>query len=171
MVAPLLPAWSPAIAETGTLTAGGPVSLSGSTNFDIRLGTLPGAFDSDLLAESGTGAIALSGTLNLSIGQYMSTLTPAAKDNLYYLIVNGGANAHHRLFRQCPGKRFIIVAGGYTFSIQYDMNFISSTSIAGSGNDVVLELTSIPEPGTWATMTGGFGMLLIVRRVRRNARS
>jgi len=33
----------------------------------------------------------------------------------------------------------------------------------------VLELTAIPEPSTWATMLGGFGMLLFVQRIRRKA--
>jgi autotransporter-associated beta strand protein len=163
IVAPGLVAGS---SQSGTLTAAGAVSLAATTNFNIRIGTKSGGTDSDQLVESGGAPIALSGTLNLTLGSYAGQLTPASINNLYYVIVNGGTSQPTGDFANVPNDGNTITLSGFTFAIYYDVN-AGNTS---SGNDVVLELTAIPEPGTWATMLSGFGMLLFVQRMRRKMR-
>jgi hypothetical protein len=59
---------------------------------------------------------------------------------------------------------------GETWAISYNasdaLNEFSSVT-AGSDTDVAIELVSVPEPGTWAAVISGFGMLIVVQRMRR----
>jgi len=161
-LAPGLTAANSSISE-GTLTAGGNVTLSSTTNFSIRLGMVTGnSGDNDQLAVS-SGTVSLAGAnLQLTIGNFLNN---PADIGLTYVIINGGDTAGSGTFAQGSS----ITANGYSFNIIYDTN--AAGGGFGTGNDVVLQLTAIPEPGTWATMLSGFGMLLVVQRLRRKTRS
>jgi autotransporter-associated beta strand protein len=149
----------------GVLTAGGAVMLSSTTNFDIRLGLSASGTDNDQLAVTGPQVVTLSGTLNLSLGGGMANLTAGNVDNLYYVIINGGASGSIAdTFTNLPTSGSSITTNGYTFDIYYDAN----SNNTASGNDVVLELTAIPEPRSWAMILAGFGMLSGIQRLRRN---
>jgi len=143
---------------SGTLTAGGAVTLSSTTNFDIRLGTAVGS-DYDQLAVS-SGSVSLNGaSLQLTLG---SSMYNAANIGDVYVIISGGASGTGtggNVFAQ--GTSF--TTGGETFSIGYGKN----ASDNGSGPDVVLKLTAVPEPGTWASIVGGAVLLLATSRRRR----
>jgi autotransporter-associated beta strand protein len=159
---------------TGTLTATGAVNLSGSTNFNIRLGLSVSGTDGDQLAATGaSNAVSLNGAnLQLTLGTAVNN--PAVIDT-YYLIINGGAGGTGvggNIFAGLTQGTSFNVSNGFTFTIDYASTFLGSNSAptVGGGDDVVLELTAIPEPSTWATMLGGFGMLLFVQRIRRKAR-
>jgi len=154
---------------TAALTAAGAVTLSGSTNFDIRLGLLGSGTDSDqLIATAGNNAVSLDGAnLQLTIG---SNFKNSAQISSFYLIIDGGARGTGAGNEFAQGTSF--TTDGYTFTIDYATNFINSTTVSniGTGNDVVLELTAVPEPGTIATVISGFGMLVFMMRSRRRAR-
>jgi len=159
---------------TGTLTATGAVNLSGSTNFNIRLGLSVSGTDGDQLAATGaSNAVSLNGAnLQLTLGTAVNN--PAVIDT-YYLIINGGAGGTGvggNIFAGLTQGSSFNVSNGFTFTIDYASTFLGSNSAptVGGGDDVVVELTAIPEPSTWATMLGGFGMLLFVQRIRRKAR-
>jgi autotransporter-associated beta strand protein len=167
-VAPGLTAANTAI-STGTLTANGAVTLSSTTNFDIRLGLSASGTDNDQLAVTGANTVSLAGA-NLQLTLGLAVNNPA-RIGTYYLIINGGSGSTEGSNEFAQGTSFT-TSGGFTFAIDYATNFLSSTSVndIGTGNDVVLELTAIPEPGTWATMLSGFGVLLFVQRMRRKSR-
>ena len=55
----------------------------------------------------------------------------------------------------------------YTWQNSY--NYLSIGTYQENGNDInSLEITTVPEPTTWAMMAGGLGMLLATRRLRRS---
>ena len=163
------------LSSSGTLTAAGAVSLSSTTNFDIRVG-VSSTTDSDQLAVTGGGAISLSGTLNIALGAGLGALTSSGNPySLYYVILNGGTSTISGGFSNFTigGNAANVTSlgngisqlseNGYTFDISYDG---TSSSLSG-GDDVVLELTAVPEPETWAMLLGGMGMLIAIQRARR----
>lgn len=159
---------------TGILMANGRVTLSSTTNFDIRLGFSITGTDSDQLAVTGDNAVALDGTLNLTLGSGINNLTAGYVNNLVYLIINGS---------QAPTGTFaafninaspatvngnVISWNGYTFDIYYDVNAANNAP----GDDVVLQLAAIPEPGAWSMLIGGMAILaLSCRSIRPNRSS
>ena len=149
-----------ATTATGTLTSGGGVTLSGATNFAIRLGLVSGSTGDQLFVNSGTVSLA-GANLQLTLGSYINN---PANLNYVYVIINGGyANSSSGQFLQ--GTTYD-TGGGFKFTIDYG---VDSTGNPG-GADVDLVLTAIPEPGTWAAMLSGFGMLLCIQRIRRKGR-
>jgi len=155
---------------TGALTAAGSVTLAATTNFNIRLGLSASGTDSDqLTATGGSNVVSLNGaSLRLTLGTAVNN--PALIDT-YYLIINGGANGTGvggNIFAGLTqGSSF--VSNGLTFAIDYATNYVNSTTVnsIGTGNDVVLELTAIPEPGTYGTVLLGIVGLGLWRRSRR----
>jgi autotransporter-associated beta strand protein len=167
-VAPGLTAANSAI-STGTMTANGPVTLAATTNFNIRLGFTSGTTGDQLAVNSGNVSLN-DANLNLTLGSAMNN---PALINTFYAIIVGGAGSTGSgsdVFGSYNGTAIVgntfITSGGWQFNILYAENATGT----GGGNDVVLELTAIPEPGTWATMLSGFGMLLFVQRMRRKGR-
>jgi len=153
---------------SGRLTAAGAVTLSSTTNFNIRLGTLASGTDCDQLAETGNNAVTLSGSLNLTLGTGMANLTSANVNNLYYVIVNGGTNGgtiSGAFAGLANGAQ--INMNGYSFDIYY----AGTANSSAGGNDVVLKLAAIPEPDTLAFILSGLGALIGIRRLKRKAPS
>jgi len=150
--------------STGVLTGTGNVVLSGSTNFNVRLGLALSGTDSDSLKVTNGGTVTLNGaTLNLTIGSHLAS---AALDT-FYTIINGGVSGSSGTFANlAEGAQFTV--GTDTFDIFYADNGTGGS--VGSGNNVDLELiaTAIPEPGTWAMMMGGMGMLVVWQTKRRH---
>jgi autotransporter-associated beta strand protein len=145
---------------SGTLTAGGAVTLSNTTNFNIRLGTAVGS-DYDQLAVN-AGSVSLNGAdLQLTLG---SSMYNAANIGNVYVIISGGANGTGlggNVFAQGTS----LTTGGLTFSIGYRED--ATDDGTGTGSDVVLKLTAVPEPGTWASIVSGAIMILAMSRRRR----
>jgi autotransporter-associated beta strand protein len=163
---------------SGTLTAAGAVTLSSTTNFNIRVG-VAGTTDSDQLAVTGGAAVTLNGTLNIALGAGLGALSPSNNpQDLYYVILNGGTSTLSGGFSSYTigGNAASVTslgagisqlsAGGYIFDISYD----GTSSALSGGDDVTLELINVPEPGTWAMMLAGMGMLGVWQRSRRNRR-
>jgi fibronectin-binding autotransporter adhesin len=161
--------------SVGTLTSTTNVSLDSASILSIRIGLTTGAGsnpatglggDADQLLVS-SGALSLNdSTLTIGTGAF------AQLDTLY-VIVNGGASgtgAGFDVFANAPasGSDFADTAGD-TYEIFYAAN-ADGTNI-GSGNDIVIEeITAVPEPGTWASLLGGAGMLIVWQRTRRRRR-
>ena len=152
----------------GTITANGNVSFaSGSAHLAIRLGETT-ATDGDKLATAAGSALAVSlngADLQLTLG---SAYVHPSTDTLY-LIVNN-LNSGSSLTGQFAQGSSITV-GAETFTVLYGANydaagaFISQTG----GNDVAL-LLAVPEPGTWAMLLGGLGMLMGFQRSTRRGK-
>jgi autotransporter-associated beta strand protein len=148
----------------GVLTANGNVTLDANSTFSIRLGVVSETDGDQLLLSS--GAITLGGA-NLVVNTGASVNDPTLADvGDLYTIVNGGYNTGTSGFFAglgASGDSFT-TSGGYTFDVYYG---VSNSNVGVSGNSVDVELVAIPEPGTWASLLGGFGMLLVWQRSRR----
>jgi len=147
--------------DAGTLTANGGISLANSTStFSIRLG----AGDSDQLALDPGDLLSLNGaTLQLTLERdfYQEYL------GFVYVIINGGIATTGDISGQFAQGSQIIDSSGDVYSILYNVN---AAGVPNAGDDVDLELIAIPEPGTWAMMLAGIGLLCICQRSRRFAR-
>jgi len=150
----------------GTLSVNGSVTLASTTQFNIGLGVQI-ATDSDQLAEIGSGTVSLSGaTLVLNLG---SAYNDTAAVGTFFQILNGGSNSVSGQFAQ--GTSPFNVTNPYThltdtFEAFYNVTSNDTGTPGGDYVDVE-ELASVPEPGTWATMLGGFGFLVLLQRRRR----
>jgi fibronectin-binding autotransporter adhesin len=153
----------------GTLTVAGSVSLLDSAStLAFRLG-LNSATDNDQLAITSGGTLTLTDSL-LSI-----TVGPDATVGTTYTLVLGGAGltsgvsgtdsfsnadttagtvAGSYLYTNAQGDQFNVVYGGDS----------STPNITAT-----LELAPIPEPGTWASLIGGLGMLVVWQKRRRRS--
>jgi len=105
----------------------------------------------------------------LTIGSFVQT----APIGTMYVIINGGAGGTgtgSNIFAgYAEGSTYSTTMGGnqYQFTVEYAENATGT----GSGTDVVLDLTSVPEPGTWGSILGGLGLLgLWQRRAKRAIR-
>jgi autotransporter-associated beta strand protein len=158
---------------SGTLTAAGAVSLSSTTNFNIRVG-VAGTTDGDQLAVTNGASVSLNGTLNISLGAGLNSLTAGTTYNLVYIILQGNqvASGTFSSFTingsAATQSGNVITSNGYTVDIDYGYASGGPFSTTGStGDDVAIELVSVPEPGTWAMMLGGMGMLAVWQSKRR----
>jgi len=92
-------------------------------------------------------------TLELTVGgiEYTGTIYYSGTNDRY----NGVSNLGD------------VIVNGQEFAVSYTGE-ASLNSVIG-GNDLVL--TAIPEPGTWAMLVGGLGLLALGQRMRRQARN
>jgi len=152
---------------TGILTSTNNVSLDAKSTFTVRLGvSAPLGTDNDRLATSGTAS--LSGSLNLILGPTFANAIPGT--TFYNIILTGGASDLTGSFANAvptAGIGTLITASGATFSVLYGSDG-TNDGLAGVGGDVTLELTAVPEPGTWAMLLGGAALLCVYHR-RRSA--
>jgi autotransporter-associated beta strand protein len=143
----------------GVLTAGNVSFLDASSTFSIRLG-INAYSDGDQLISTG---ITLDNTpLQLTIGPALAAYTGAVGNT--YTIVNGGYTTGNFSY---GGNTILddqpINDNGFIFTVLY-----GNDGNGGTAGDVELELTAVPEPGTWAMMLGGMGMLAVWQTKRRH---
>jgi autotransporter-associated beta strand protein len=151
----------------GQLTASGNVTLNTGDTFSLRLG-VAASTDSDSLNIGANTLTLNNATLALNVGSLVSSATP---DQLYDIVVgtSGDNTAGEFDFDGSPlatGASF--TTNGYTFEIFYN---VSGSNVGTAGNEDVLELVSVPEPGTWALVLGGLGILVTWQRRTRRLRS
>jgi T5SS/PEP-CTERM-associated repeat protein len=150
----LAPGLESGVTAAGTLTANGNVSLAADSTFSIRLGVVT-VGDNDQLAIGNGGIVSLNGaTLQLTLGSVLNT--PASLGRKY-VIINGGAGATGTVGDTFAETSPFTTPGGYQFDIFYASD--ANGDGTGTGDDVVLELTAIPEPATWAMLLCGLGTL------------
>jgi hypothetical protein len=128
------------------------------------LGLTTGASgDNDQLSIT-SGALTLDDTaLRLSLG----AAEAGAPFDALYVIVNGGASGTGSgtdLFGNVSGGA--ITVGTQVFDVFYAVNSTNT----GAGSDIDVELVSVPEPGTWAEIIAGIGILCVWQRGRRRDR-
>jgi len=154
----------------GNLTANGTVTFDSASTFSIRLGVSVET-DSDSLS-IGANTINLgNATLALNEGAAINDPSLDGADQLYAIIVGTSGDTINGTLDYsgsalANGAQFTD-NNGYTYQIYYG---VTSTSTITAGNDVDLELVSVPEPGTWDSLMGGFVMLLVWQRSRRHGR-
>jgi autotransporter-associated beta strand protein len=136
---------STAILGTGALT------LQSGSNFLVDInGTTAGIGGYDQLNVNGT-VIVSGSNLMVTVG---TTLTIG---QTFIIVNNDSTDAVTGQFAQGSS----VTSGLYTFSINY---------AGGTGNDIVLEVTAVPEPGTWFIGALAFAGLAYIQW-RRSART
>ena len=120
---------------------------------------------------TGYDQIVASSTVSLSGGDLKLTLNGSptfGSSDVLYLIINNSTAAVASQFSTVTlnggtvSDTGNIVLNGQQFSLVYNANFAGGDNVA---NDVAL--MAVPEPGTWAMVMGGFGMLIAAQRMRR----
>ena len=148
----LAPGSSPGILSTGT------VSLTSTSTLSIELGgsTVVAGTDYDRL--NVTGGVTLGGsTLSVTL---LSGFEIHVNDT-FLIVLNDGADA--------IGGSFAGITDGDTVSFGgYDFTFDSTFDGNGDTNlnDIAL-ISQVPEPGSFATLLAGIGMLAGLQRFRR----
>ncbi len=110
------------------------------------------------------GSVTLGGDLQLSLGY-----TPAVGD-IFYVLINGGSSAVNGVFSNAVNQgngTGLMTVGADQFLVSYTASFASSSFMDANGQDIALKVIAIPEPGAFASLLAGFGMLAGLRGVRR----
>jgi fibronectin-binding autotransporter adhesin len=136
----------------GTMTTGA-VTLENGSTFAVDLTATSG--NDVLVAPSVTlGTLVTGPNLSLNITGSLSI------GQQFFIVNNTGANAVSGVFAQGA----TVTSGQYTFLIDYLADF-GSNSAAG-GNDIMLEVTAIPEPSTWIGAALALGAVALAQRRR-----
>jgi autotransporter-associated beta strand protein len=155
---------SVSVSAGGTLSPGhgigtfatGSVTLAGSLMADIALNNR-GTATADLLNVAGSFGIN-GGSLVLAL----ASLPAGSTDGTYLLVANDGIDAISGTFASVSG-----LPAGYFASIDYAFSGIDSLGRIGTGNDLAVHITSVPEPSSWALFAAGAAVLLSLVRRRR----
>jgi autotransporter-associated beta strand protein len=160
------------------LTAAGNVAFSDTAStLNLGIALTASGTDATQLAIT-TGSVALDNTpLLLTLGTGINQPSLAA-NNQVYIIINGGATLASGIGQgtdQFGSINGVALSGdqvnlnGFVFNVLYGYNPGDGMEDAG-GTDVALQLIAVPEPGTWAMLLAGAGMLAAFQRKRRHGR-
>jgi len=169
---------------TGSLSGGGAVNVQGGTLGGS--GKIAGAVtvSSGATLYPGAGGLAattltLASTVTFSAGSTFEVNLNNNLDTSDLLAITGGLNIGSgdtltvNLLNSTP------TVGGNIFEIASYTGTLTGTFasvtpgyqvIYTTPDEIEVEAVAVPEPGSWATMLGSFGMLLFAQRLRRGAR-
>jgi autotransporter-associated beta strand protein len=126
------------------------VSLGGDSSDKINATSVS-------LNSSGKLSLSLESGYNITVGDVLYLIiSSAAPTGTLASVVNGSAITSNDF-----------TWDGYNWQIGYN---VTSGGVFSGGDDVAIEALSVvavPEPGTWAMLLGGTGMLIAIQRVRR----
>lgn len=136
----------------GTLTTGA-VTLENGSTFLVDLTASSG--NDVLVAPSVTlGSLVTGPSLSLNITGSLTT------GQQFFIVNNTGASAVSGVFAQGA----TITSGQYVFSIDYLADFGSQSAVGG--NDIMLQVTAIPETSTWIGAALALGAIGATQRGR-----
>ena len=158
---------SSSLVAGATLRAGSVTFSDTGSALSLGLGITTGSDGTQL---NSNGTVTLNNTpLQLTLG---SALNNVSNVGLAYIILKGGAGATgggSDVFSYggvaLANTNTFTTQGGFTFEVLYGGVGVGTNDI-GTANDVELVLTAVPEPGAWAMLLGGTGMLIAFQRKR-----
>jgi hypothetical protein len=128
----------------------------------VKLGVATPGDNDQLLLTPGDSVTLNGATLKLTLGSAFNSYALAS--NYIFVLINGGTSPANEISGQFAQGSTMTDSNGDIYSIFYNVNATNT----GIGSDVDLELTTaVPEPGAWASMFGGFGILVAWQRARR----
>ncbi|XHR28341.1 MAG: autotransporter-associated beta strand repeat-containing protein [Chthoniobacteraceae bacterium] len=151
----------------GTLSIGS-FSLQNGAVLSLDINGTQAGTNADQVTTTADNGLSLGGSLTLTLGSsYVATST-----DTFVLILNNGTGETSTYFSGLTitsstgsstysgAEGTLVDIGGQTFKLTY---------YGGSGSNDV-ELLAVPEPGTWAILLGGVGMLIGFQRMRRQSK-
>ncbi len=151
----------------GILSVGGNVALFSASSFNVDVshnsgGTPLAGTDYDRLNVGTGGVVVSTGSVDLAGANLnISTGIGFLPNDLFFIIVNDGADIVTGTFGNIPAPGIPFVVNGLNFEISYDAD--SAAGTFHGGNDVAL---LVPEPGSAALFLGGLAMVASRRRGR-----
>jgi len=145
----------------GRTTVNGSLAVNSGAKVSLQLESLSN--HDEIVVSNG---VSLSGNLTLTLSDaFLAETSTGSSSESIILVDNTSAVGISHAFDTIS---YITTSGTYavtgdTFTVGSTQYRISYTG--GDGND--LALTVVPEPGTWAMLVGGVGMLLGAQRMRR----
>ena len=141
--------FAPGNAAIGTFTTTGAVSMLGDATLAIEFNSTLASFDKLIAA-----GLSLSGT-TLSLTDLGAT-TMGLGQSFTIVDNTSGGSVTGTFLGQSEGS--LITVGANTFAISY---------VGGTGNDIVLTTTAVPETSTYAALAGLAGLVFAAYRRRR----
>jgi autotransporter-associated beta strand protein len=148
----------------------GAFNLTAGAHLDMEIGGVTAGGNS----ASGYDQIVTAGALDFTGSDLKLTLlgTPTFQSgDTLYLAINNSGSAIAGPFATLNGVAFdptSFFLNGQQFQLLYGANY-AGTGSDGLSND--LALVAVPEPGSWASLLGGFTMLCWLRRRKPVSRS
>ncbi len=147
------------------VTASTSTTFSGA-NLSFNLNT--GSTASNVLDLGATSSVVFNGTNTLTFN--LQGGTTIANGTLYDLFTDTAGTSPF------SGTGYSVTGGVISgLTLVFDVNGVTQTMYSGSflqlsGSNINLDVVvaSVPEPGTWALMLGGFALLVIFQRARRS---
>jgi autotransporter-associated beta strand protein len=114
------------------------------------------------------GSVSLASNVTFSFS-FANGYAPLIGDD-FYLLTRADAGTYGGIFAGLPEGAIVDLGDGYFGTITYQADWTGSqfTSFEFGGNDVaILNVDTVPEPGTCVTLLGGLAMLAGLRRRRQ----
>jgi len=156
------------LAVNGTLLGSG--TVGGATTVANGGFMKPGS-------DTTTATIALNNNVTFNDGSYYIVAIDDANNTSSKLTINGNLSLNGtdtlvlNLLNSTPTTNSFVIAtysGTLTGTFSADLSGVPGYTIDyGTGTNSAITLMPVPEPGTWAMVLGGFGMLGFYQKLRR----
>jgi autotransporter-associated beta strand protein len=161
---------SVSVGTGGTLRPGNPVGTLNTADifFDVA-----SKLTIEIVSVAAFGHLSVTGGVSVT-GQFDLVLSPTYQPlpgDTFFIVFNdsvdGVSGTFSNVIDNGDGTGTFTSSDGATYRISYSSDADTNTFAPGSGNDIALQVISVPEPCSVARLLGGMACLLGFRRPRR----